>query len=50
MVAAALFLATLVVVAPTDGRLWLHTALVAAPYLAVTAFTWRRPGVTTGTR
>ena len=39
MVAAALFLVTLAVVAPRDGRLWLHAALVAAPYLAATAFT-----------
>ncbi len=36
MVAAALFLITLVVVAPGDHRLWLHTAMVAVPYLAVT--------------
>jgi hypothetical protein len=36
MVAAALFLITLAVVAPGDRRLWLHTALVAAPYLAIT--------------
>ena len=36
MVAAALFLITLVVVAPGDRRLWLHTAMVAVPYLAVT--------------
>lgn len=36
MVAAALFLSTLVVVAPGDRRLWLHAALVAIPYLAVT--------------
>ena len=50
MVAAALFLATLVVVAPGDVRLWLHTALVAAPYVAITDFTWRRASVTTGTR
>lgn len=38
MVAASLFVATLVVVAPREPRLWLHTALVAAPYLAVTSF------------
>ena len=36
MVAATLFLITLAVVGPGDGRLWLHTALVAAPYLLVT--------------
>ncbi len=38
MVAASLFLVTLIVVAPDSGRLWLHTALVAVPYLAATAF------------
>jgi hypothetical protein len=42
MVAATLFLITLAVVAPREARLWLHAALVAAPYLAVTSF--RRPG------
>ena len=36
MVAAALFLITLLVVAPADVRLWAHTAMVAVPYLAVT--------------
>ncbi|HVV84474.1 MAG TPA: hypothetical protein VHE35_15505 [Kofleriaceae bacterium] len=42
MVAATLFVATLAVVASADHRLWLHTALVAAPYLAVTDFAPRR--------
>lgn len=42
MVAAALFLVTLAVVAPRDVRLWLHTALVAVPYLAVTDLRQRR--------
>ena len=34
--AAALFVALLVATAPGDARLWLHTASVAAPYLAMT--------------
>ena len=38
MIAASLFIATLLVVAPHDARLWLHTAAVAVPYLAVTDF------------
>lgn len=42
MIAASLFVVTLLVVAPTDLRLWLHTACLATPYLAVTAFTDRR--------
>jgi hypothetical protein len=41
MVAATLFLVTLAVVAPRDGRLWLHAAMVAVPYLLVTEL---RPG------
>ncbi len=45
MIAASLFVVTLIVVAADATRLWLHTAAVAAPYLALTA--WRLPrGVT----
>lgn len=39
MIAASLFVVTLLVVAADATRLWLHTAAVAAPYLALTA--WR---------
>ena len=38
MIAASLFIAVLLVVAPHDSRLWLHTAAVAIPYLVVTKF------------
>lgn len=42
VLAASLFFVLLVVTAPRDGALWLHTALVAAPYLVATSLTSRR--------
>ncbi|MBK9037029.1 MAG: hypothetical protein IPL61_38230 [Myxococcales bacterium] len=42
MIAASLFVVTLVVVAGAATRLWLHTAAVAVPYLALTALPTRR--------
>lgn len=44
MIAASLFVVTLATLDGATGRLWLHTACVAAPYLAATRFTGtRRP-------
>lgn len=42
MIAASLFVVTLIVVAGGAARLWLHTAAVALPYLAITALPARR--------
>jgi hypothetical protein len=41
MLAASLFFVLLATTAPLDGPLWLHTAAVAAPYLAATRFALR---------
>jgi hypothetical protein len=38
MLAASLFFALLLASAPSDGRLWIHVALVAAPYAAATRY------------
>lgn len=42
VLAAGLFFALLVATAPREGALWIHTALVALPYLVATSFTSRR--------
>lgn len=42
VLAAGLFFVLLVATAPRDGALWLHTALVAVPYLVATSLTSRR--------
>jgi hypothetical protein len=42
VLAAGLFFTLLVATAPRDGALWIHTALVAVPYLVATSLTTRR--------
>lgn len=43
MIAASLFLALLVTTAPGDVPLWIHTTVVAVPYLLATRFPSRPP-------
>lgn len=45
MVAASLFFALLVLTAPTDVPLWIHTAVVAIPYFAATDVSMRKPAL-----